>query len=192
MVGKKAIHQKRICWNRQSAREGSAQTNIHPCLNPISTLTLSSTSPLISPFRYLILALKLTPTLTLPLTLPFAGSIQRRLIKACMLNYDGTVRNSVGQLIQLRCGADFSLKMLIYIYFFKYFFTFCICVQVRRGRPGGWARGAPEPQDGHPLQPELREQVQVRSLLESMIYESRLVNKQKPTTTGCFITWKLG
>jgi len=34
------------------------------------------------------------------------GSIQRRLIKACMLNYDGTVRNSVGQLIQLRYGED--------------------------------------------------------------------------------------
>ena len=33
------------------------------------------------------------------------GYIQRRLIKAmeaCMVNYDGTVRNSVGQLIQLR------------------------------------------------------------------------------------------
>ena len=37
------------------------------------------------------------------------GYIQRRLIKAmeaCMVNYDGTVRNSVGQLIQLRYGED--------------------------------------------------------------------------------------
>ena len=37
------------------------------------------------------------------------GYIQRRLInamEACMVNYDGTVRNSVGQLIQLRYGED--------------------------------------------------------------------------------------
>lgn len=37
------------------------------------------------------------------------GYIQRRLIKAMesvMVNYDGTVRNSVGQLIQLRYGED--------------------------------------------------------------------------------------
>jgi len=37
------------------------------------------------------------------------GYIQRRLIKAmeaCMVTYDGTVRNSVGQLIQLRYGED--------------------------------------------------------------------------------------
>ena len=37
------------------------------------------------------------------------GYIQRRLIKAmeaCMVNYDGTVRNSVGQLIHLRFGED--------------------------------------------------------------------------------------
>merc|ERR1719352_565590 len=37
------------------------------------------------------------------------GYIQCRLIKAmeaCMVNYDGTVRNSVGQLIQLRYGED--------------------------------------------------------------------------------------
>lgn len=37
------------------------------------------------------------------------GYIQRRLIKAMesvMVHYDGTVRNSVGQLIQLRYGED--------------------------------------------------------------------------------------
>lgn len=37
------------------------------------------------------------------------GYIQRRLIKAMeslMVNYDGTVRNAVGQLIQLRYGED--------------------------------------------------------------------------------------
>jgi DNA-directed RNA polymerase II subunit RPB1 len=37
------------------------------------------------------------------------GYVQRRLIKAmeaCMVNYDRTVRNSVGQLIQLRYGED--------------------------------------------------------------------------------------
>jgi DNA-directed RNA polymerase beta' subunit len=27
-------------------------------------------------------------------------------MEACMVNYDGTVRNSVGQLIQLRYGED--------------------------------------------------------------------------------------
>lgn len=39
----------------------------------------------------------------------FLGYIQRRLIKAMesvMVHYDGTVRNSVGQLIQLRYGED--------------------------------------------------------------------------------------
>lgn len=38
-----------------------------------------------------------------------SGYIQRRLIKAMesvMVHYDGTVRNSVGQLIQLRYGED--------------------------------------------------------------------------------------
>lgn len=37
------------------------------------------------------------------------GYIQRRLIKAMesvMVNYDGTVRNSVGQMVQLRYGED--------------------------------------------------------------------------------------
>ena len=39
----------------------------------------------------------------------FSGYIQRRLIKAMesvMVNYDGTVRNAVGQLIQFRYGED--------------------------------------------------------------------------------------
>lgn len=38
------------------------------------------------------------------------GYIQRRLIKAMesvMVNYDGTVRNSLGQLVQLRCKIYF-------------------------------------------------------------------------------------
>jgi DNA-directed RNA polymerase II subunit RPB1 len=38
-----------------------------------------------------------------------AGYIQRRLIKAMesnMVHYDGTIRNSVGQLVQLRYGED--------------------------------------------------------------------------------------
>ena len=37
------------------------------------------------------------------------GYIQRRLIKAMesvMVNYDGTVRNAVGQMIQFRYGED--------------------------------------------------------------------------------------
>jgi len=39
----------------------------------------------------------------------FAGYIQRRLIKAMesvMVKYDGTVRNQIEQLIQLRYGED--------------------------------------------------------------------------------------
>ena len=39
----------------------------------------------------------------------FPGYIQRRLIKAMesvMVNYDGTVRNAVGQMIQFRYGED--------------------------------------------------------------------------------------
>ncbi|RZF37892.1 hypothetical protein LSTR_LSTR009992 [Laodelphax striatellus] len=42
-------------------------------------------------------------------SMKFPGYIQRRLIKAMesvMVHYDGTVRNSVGQLIQLRYGED--------------------------------------------------------------------------------------
>ena len=39
-------------------------------------------------------------------------------MEACMVNYDGTVRNSVGQLIQLRYGRSFLQN----IYFLlKYF-----------------------------------------------------------------------
>lgn len=37
------------------------------------------------------------------------GYIQRRLVKAMesvMVNYDGTVRNAVGQMVQLRYGED--------------------------------------------------------------------------------------
>lgn len=46
--------------------------------------------------------------------LSVAGYIQRRLIKAMesvMVHYDGTVRNSVGQLIQLRYIEIFLLNL---------------------------------------------------------------------------------
>lgn len=59
------------------------------------------------------------------------GYIQRRLIKAMesvMVNYDATVRNSVGQVIQLRYGEDGLAGEFVEF-------------QVRLGRAGGDCQG---------------------------------------------------